>query len=54
MHKADIVNVRKRNQGDVQKPKVVHDYNQEMGGVEKKTMQWLEIALPLGKPTNGT
>ena len=36
MHKADIVNVRKRNQGDVQKPKVVHDYNQEMGGVEKK------------------
>ena len=35
MHKADIVNVRKRSKGDVQKPKVIHDYNQKMGEVDK-------------------
>ena len=35
MHKADIVNVRKRSHGDVQKFKVIHDYNQKMGGVHK-------------------
>ena len=35
MHKADIVNVRKRSHGDVQKPKVIHNYNQKMGGVDK-------------------
>ena len=35
MHKADIVNVRKRSHGDVQKPKVIYDYNQKMGEVDK-------------------
>ena len=52
MHKADIVNIRKRSQGDVQKPKVIHDYNQKMGAVDrndamignysciKKTYKW--------------
>ena len=35
MHKPDIVNVRKRSHGDVQKPKVIHNYNQKMGGVNK-------------------
>ena len=35
MHKADVVNVRKRSHGDVQKPKVIHDYKQLMGGVDK-------------------
>ena len=35
MHKADIVNVRKRSHGDVQKPKVIQDYNQKMGEVDK-------------------
>ena len=34
MCKADIVNVRKRSHGDVQKPKVIHDYNQKMEGVD--------------------
>ena len=38
MHKADIVNVRKRSRGDVRKPKVIHDYNQKMGGMENDAM----------------
>ena len=55
MCKADIVNVRKRSHGDVQKPKVIHDYNQKMEGVDiNDVMTWLEITLVLGKPTNGT
>ena len=55
MCKADIVNVRKRSHGDVQKPKVIHDYNQKMKGVDiNDAMTWLEITLVLGKPTNGT
>ena len=35
VHKADIVNVRKRSHSDVQKLKAIHDYNQKMVGVEK-------------------
>ena len=31
IHKADIVNVRKRSLGDVQKPKVIDDYNLKNG-----------------------
>ena len=38
MHKADIVNVRKRSHGDARKPKVIHDYNQEMGRMEDDAM----------------
>ena len=35
MHKADMVNARKQRHGDVQKPKVIHDYNKKMGGMDK-------------------
>ena len=35
MHKADIVNVRKRSHGDVQKLIVIHDYNKKVGVVGK-------------------
>ena len=38
MHKADTVNVRRRNRRKdniIQKPKVIDDYNQKMGGVDK-------------------
>ena len=38
IHKADTVNVRRRNRckdNIIQKPKVIHDYNQKMGGVDK-------------------
>ena len=38
MHKADIVNVRKRSHGDARKPKVIHDYNQELGRMEDDAM----------------
>ena len=34
MHKSDIVNVRKRSHGYICKPKVIHNYNQKMGGVD--------------------
>ena len=35
MHKADVVNIRKRSHGDVQKPKVIQGYNQKMGKLDK-------------------
>ena len=37
MHKADSVNVNRRNRRNdqIQKPTVIHDYNQKMGGVDK-------------------
>ena len=35
MDKANIVNVRKQSHWDVQKPKVIHDYNQKKGGVKE-------------------
>ena len=37
MHKADSVNVNRRNRcnDQIQKPTVIHDYNQKMGGVDK-------------------
>ena len=38
MHKADTVNVRRRNRREdniIQKPKVIDDYNQKMGGIDK-------------------
>ena len=35
MHLVDIVNVRQWSHGDVQKPKVIHDYNPNMRGEEK-------------------
>ena len=38
MHKADTVNVRRRNRREdniIQKPKVIDDYNQKMGGTDK-------------------
>ena len=60
MHIADIVNARKRSHGDVQKPKVIHDYNQKLGGVDKnhamignyfsirKTYEWnIKFFFPL-------
>lgn len=39
MHKADSVNVNRRNRRNdqFQKPTVIHDYNQKMGGVDKMT-----------------
>ena len=37
MHKADSVSVNRRNRGNdqIQRPTVIHDYNQKMGGVDK-------------------
>ena len=37
MHKADSVNVNRRNRcnDQIKKPTVIHDYNQKMGGVDK-------------------
>ena len=37
MHKADSVNVNRRNRRNdqIQKPTVIHDYNQKMGGIDK-------------------
>ena len=38
MHKADTVTVRTRNRREdnmIQKPKVIDDYNQKMGGIDK-------------------
>ena len=41
IHKADIVNVRKRSLGDVQKPKVIDDYNLKNGrGGQKRCNDW--------------
>ena len=34
MHKADIFNIRKQSRSDVQKPKVIYDYN------KKNAMAW--------------
>ena len=38
MHKADTVTVRTRNRREyntIRKPKVIDDYNQKMGGIDK-------------------
>ena len=35
MYKLDIVNVRTQSHGDVQRPKVIHNYNRNMEGVAK-------------------
>ena len=35
MYKLDIVNVRKKSHGDLQRPKVIHDYNPKMEGVDR-------------------
>ena len=38
MHKADIFNIREQSRSDVQKPKVIYDYNKKKcNGMERWT-----------------